>query len=101
MKRRGPQAIGNVLSELMARRGFARVQSAGAYEAAWREAAGLMIARYTRVGPLRRGTLEIIVANSTLVQELGFQKSQLLKNLAEQLPDEGIEELRFRVGNIQ
>ncbi|MEN6367439.1 MAG: DUF721 domain-containing protein [Thermoguttaceae bacterium] len=99
--KRGPQAIGNVLSELMARRGFARVQSAGAYEAAWREAAGAMIARYTRVGPLRRGTLEVIVANSTLVQELGFQKSQLLKNLAELLPDEGIEGLRFRVGNIQ
>jgi predicted nucleic acid-binding Zn ribbon protein len=99
--KRGPQTIGNVLSELMSRRGYARVQSAAAYDAAWREAAGSLVAEYTRVGTLRRGTLEVIVANSTLVQELGFQKQTLLKTLAQLLPDEGIENLRFRVGNIE
>jgi hypothetical protein len=57
---RGPQAIGNVLSELMSRRGYARVQSAAAYDAAWRETAGPLAAAYTRVGQLRRGTLEIV-----------------------------------------
>ena len=98
---RGPQAIGNVLSELMARRGYARVQSAAAYDAAWREAAGPLVAKYTRVGMLRRGTLEVVVANSTLVQELGFQKDAMLKRLAEFLPDEGIQRLRFRVGNVE
>ena len=41
---RGPQTIGNVLSELMSRRGYARVQSAAAYDAAWREAAGPLAA---------------------------------------------------------
>jgi predicted nucleic acid-binding Zn ribbon protein len=99
--KRGPQAIGNVLSELMSRRGFARVQSAGAYDAAWRDAAGPLVAAYTRVGQLRRGTLEVVVANSTLIQELGFQKQALLKVLANLLPDQGIENLRFRVGNIE
>ena len=98
---RGPKAIGDVLSELMARRGYARVQSAAAYEAAWREAAGPLAAKYSRVGLLRRGTLEVVVANSTLVQELAFQKTELLKSLAELLPHEGIEGLRFRVGNIE
>jgi predicted nucleic acid-binding Zn ribbon protein len=98
---RGPQSIGNVLSELMSRRGFARVQSASVYETAWREAAGALVATYTRVGALRGGTLEIIVANSTLVQELGFQKQGLLKSLATLLPEEGIENLRFRVGRIE
>jgi predicted nucleic acid-binding Zn ribbon protein len=98
---RGPQTIGKVLSELMSRRGYARVQSAAAYDAAWREAAGALVAQYTRVGAIRRGTLEVIVANSTLVQELGFQKQALLKTLAQLLPDEGIENLRFRAGNIE
>jgi predicted nucleic acid-binding Zn ribbon protein len=98
---RGPQAIGNVLSELMARRGYARVQSAAAYDAAWREAAGPLAAKYTRVGMLRAGTLEVVVANSTLVQEFGFQKHALLQSLAELLPDQGIKGLRFRVGNIE
>jgi predicted nucleic acid-binding Zn ribbon protein len=98
---RGPKAIGDVLSELMARRGYARVQSAAAYDAAWREAAGPLAAKYTRVGQLRRGTLEVVVANSPLLQELGFQKTEILKSLAALLPDEGIEGLRFRLGNIE
>ena len=98
---RSPQTIGNVLSELMSRRGYARVQSAAAYDAAWHEAAGPLAAKYTRVGQLRRGTLEVIVANSTLVQELGFQKQTLLQSLAELLPDEGIKNIRFRTGNIE
>jgi predicted nucleic acid-binding Zn ribbon protein len=98
---RGPQTIGNVLSELMSRRGYARVQGAAAYDAAWREAAGPLTAKYTRVGLLRRGTLEVVVANSTLIQELGFQKQMLLKSLAALLPNDGIENLRFRVGNVE
>jgi predicted nucleic acid-binding Zn ribbon protein len=98
--RRGPQAIGDVLSELMAQRGYGRVQSAAAYEAAWREAAGPLAAQYTRVGRLSRGTLEVKVANSALVQEFGFQKQELLKTLCGLLPDEGIKNLRFRVGTI-
>ena len=98
--KRGPQAIGDVLTELMARRGYARGQSAAAYEAAWREAAGPLAANYTRVGSLRRGTLEILVAHSALVQELGFQKQALLQALQGLLPDEEIKNLRFRTGSI-
>ncbi len=47
---RGPQAIGTVLADLMARSGFARVQSAAALESAWRQASGPSAARFTRVG---------------------------------------------------
>ncbi len=98
---RGPKQIGSVLAELMARRGYARVQSAATYDAAWKEAAGQLAADYSRVGSLRRGTLEVIVANSTLVQELTFQKPTLLETLNKRLPDEGIKDLRFRVGVIE
>ena len=97
---KGPEAIGNILSELMARRGFARIQSTEALETAWRQAAGPLAAQYTRVGNMRRGTLEIVVANSTLVQELGYQKHDILASLQQLLPDEGIKCLRFRAGNI-
>jgi len=98
--RRGPQEIGGVVTELLARRGYARVQAAAAYETAWSEAAGPMVAKYTRLGALKRVTLVVVVANSTLMQELGFQKTALLESLARLLPDEGIENLRFRVGNV-
>jgi len=77
------------------------VQSTETYEAAWREAAGPLVAKYTRPGSVRRGALEVIVANSTLVQELGFQKHALLKTLQQLLPEAGINNLRFRIGNIQ
>jgi len=97
---KGPQHIGNVLSELMARRGLARVQAASAYEAAWGAAVGDLAARYSRVGGLRGGRLEVVVANSTLLQELTFQKSQLLSALGQLLPEQGIRDLRFRLGSL-
>jgi predicted nucleic acid-binding Zn ribbon protein len=97
---RGPEKISKILADLMARRGYAGVQSAQAHDAAWRQAAGPLAAEYTRIGSLRRGKLEIIVANSTLVQELGFQKQALLEKLAGLLPDEKLKDLRFRVGRI-
>jgi hypothetical protein len=96
----GPQRISNILSELMARRGYGRVQSTQAYEEAWRQAAGALAAQYTAIGSFRRGTLEVMVANSTLVQELTFQKDAILKSLNELLPEQNIRNLRFRVGTI-
>ena len=97
---KGPEPISDILAQLMARRGFARVRSAEAFDSAWRKAAGEMLCQFTRPGSVRRGKLEITVANSTMVQELTFQKSQLLKTLAELLPDEKINDLRFRVGPV-
>ena len=98
---RGPQRLSDILPELMARRGYARVQSGEAYEAAWNEAAGPLAAKYTRVGSLRRGTLEVVVTNSVLIQEMGFQKAGLMKTLNRLLPDQGIKDIRFRLGAIQ
>lgn len=97
----GPERLANVLAELMARRGYARVQSMEAYEEAWRVAAGPLLAQYTRVGQLRRGTMEVVVANSTLLQELTFQKAALLKKLIQALPNEGIRSLRFKAGPLK
>jgi len=97
----GPERIGDILAQLMARRGFAQVQTAAAWEMAWRQAAGEMIAKFTRVGQLKGGRLELIVANSTLVQELSFQKPNLLAAMMRALPDHPIKDLRFRIGPVQ
>ncbi len=95
---KGPQAIGDIMAQLMARRGFGRVQSAAALEAAWREAAGPLMAEHTQVGAVRRGTLEVVVRHSALMQELGYQKQAILQKLAALAPEEPIKDLRFRVG---
>lgn len=97
---RSPQQMSTILAELMARRGFARVQSTEALETAWRDAAGPSLAPHTRPGAIRRGKLEITVTSSTLAQELTFRKSTLIEALRKALPDETIRDLRFRVGPI-
>jgi hypothetical protein len=96
----GPERIADILSQLMASRGFARVRGSEDYQSAWNEAAGPLGAQYSRVGQLKRGALEIVVTNSALIQEFNFQKSGILATLNRLLPDHNIKDLRFRLGAI-
>jgi predicted nucleic acid-binding Zn ribbon protein len=93
--------IADIMAQLMARKGYARERSAAAYGEAWRAAVGEALGRSTRAGAIRRGALEVFVANSTLMQELTFQKPALLEKLRQLLPDEKLANLRFRVGAIE
>ena len=95
-----PRKIGDVLTQLIARRGYAREQSSAALEAAWREVAGKPLAGVTKAGNLRRGTLEVFVANNLLAQELGFRKDELIERLGQLAPNERITALRFRIGAL-
>lgn len=97
---RGPQPIAETLSQLLARRGYAAVESAGERDEAWSAAVGPQLAQYCRVGLVRRGVLEIIVANSAGLQELTLQKKSLLAKIALALPDQKIRDLRFRIGTV-
>jgi predicted nucleic acid-binding Zn ribbon protein len=95
-----PKPIGNIVAELLARRGYGRLQAADAWTSAWQEAAGAALAGQSRAGQVRRGVLEVWVTNSTLVQELSFEKARLLKTLTRLVPEEKIRDLKFRVGPI-
>ncbi len=95
-----PKPIGNIVAELLARRGYGRLQAADACGAAWQQAVGPALGGQTRAGQVRRGVLEVWVTNSTLVQELSFEKARLLSVLIELLPEEKIRDLKFRVGPI-
>ncbi len=97
----GPRPIGELLNELFARRGYGRQQSNSNYADAWQDAAGTRIAKQTRVGKVQGGTFEVIVASSTLVQEMTFQKQSLLSQLNDRLPDEQLKKIKFRVGNVR
>ena len=98
--RKRPKQIANVLSELIASRGYAQVQSNEAVAAAWQEAAG-PLAKFTRVVGMRRGKLEVIVISSTLTQELRLQEHDLLARLSQLLPHERISGLKLKSGAIQ
>jgi predicted nucleic acid-binding Zn ribbon protein len=95
-----PKKLGDVLAQLVARRGYAREQSGAALDTAWRQAAGEQIAKYTCPGNMRGGILEVTVANNLLVQELGFQKADILERLAQLAPNQKIRDIRFLVGQV-
>lgn len=97
---RPPPKIADVLSNLLARKGYAQVQAASTCERAWHEAAGAKLAAHSRAGNIKRGVLEVTVRNSAAMQELTFQKKQLLAKMTVSLPDQKIKDLKFRVGPI-
>ncbi|MGC4006410.1 MAG: DUF721 domain-containing protein [Pirellulales bacterium] len=96
-----PQKLADVLSRLIAQRGYARVQGVAAEAEAWAAVAGPAIAKLSRVGELKRSVLEIHVSNNILVSELGYQKAKLLDGLREKLPQHKLKDLRFKVGAIR
>jgi predicted nucleic acid-binding Zn ribbon protein len=98
---RAPKPIGNVLAQLVSRRGYAQIRAAGERDEAWQKVAGEELARVTQVSALRRGVLEVLVANSLLMQELTFRKEQLLADLQAALPEAGVKQLKFKIGRIE
>ncbi len=98
---RGPKALGDVLSNLFAERGYGRLQAVGELEAAWILAVGDAGARQTQLGGVRRGVLNVTVAHPALLEELSsFQKTQILAILRREVPGTPILDIRFRVGPI-
>lgn len=97
---RRPKRIGDVLTRLMARQGYARVQSSQELEDAWRDAVGQPLADQTRIGRLRRGVLEVVVSHSAVGQELTYAKRAILARLVQLVPDQTIRDLRVRSGPI-
>lgn len=96
-----PKRIGSIVADLVARRGYARMIAATTCREAWAMAAGPQLVKFSRPGEIRRGVLEVLVANSTMLQEITFQKATILQKLIELLPDEKIRDVKFRVGPIQ
>lgn len=95
-----PKTVQDVLGQLLARRGYARVQSASSCDAAWREAVGVKLAADSRPGVVKRGVLEVLVRDSVTLQELGFVKVKAVRALARLVPEQQIRDVRFRVGAL-
>jgi len=98
---RRPKKIADVVAQLVAQRGYGRIEAAGELAAAWRIAAGDQLAAASRPGNIRRGQLEVWVANSTILQEFTFHKQRVVAELARLLPTANIRGLRLRVGQIK
>ncbi|HVY61113.1 MAG TPA: DUF721 domain-containing protein [Planctomycetota bacterium] len=94
-KRRGAQAIGDLLAGFMAANQVGRAIARETLEAAWRDAVGAEVAGMTRVRGLRDGVLTVEVNASGLLQELStFYKGSILAALKR--PE--VREISFRLG---
>jgi hypothetical protein len=97
----GPEKLGEILGKLFVARGWGRKQERLKLEKAWMVSAGEDYAPLTKVSALKKGILEVLVANSALLQELAqFQKRSILARLRVELSGVEITDLRFRYGKI-
>lgn len=92
-----PKRIGSLISQLMARRGYAQVFAAEGLQAVLETEVGPAIATAVKVGNMKRGVLNIYVTDSVTMQELAFRKRSLLKTLQNAQPDRVITDLRFHI----
>jgi len=83
----GAEAIGRLVSRLLARTGYDQQQSPQRLAAAWTDVVPAALAGLSRPGKVRRGVLEVLVSHSAAVQEMGYHKAALIRRLAEVLPD--------------
>lgn len=97
---RQPKPAKNIVAQLLARKGYGANQASEQLQNAWKEAAGDALARFSRPMRVSRGKLEVLVVNSMMMQELGFERSRLLSAMQHAMPDARIEEIRFRIGKV-
>ena len=97
--RRRPKQAADLLSRLMARKGYSQVDSQQELVSAWNEIIGQTLRDKTQIAQVRGGVLEIIVTSSAVHQQLVFKKSDLLKKLQTRWSQK-IKDLRFKVGPV-
>jgi predicted nucleic acid-binding Zn ribbon protein len=95
-----PEPIKEILARLFTARGWGRRQARLHLERAWAAVVPPEHLPYTRVLGLRRGILEVEIANAALLQELAhFHRRHLLEALKKQLPGQALNDLRLRAGS--
>lgn len=79
-----------IMPELMRQLGLAETAEGWRAVAEWPVVAGVRIARHTRAVSFRDGALTVEVEGSAWMQELGFLKPELLRNLNRHLGADGV-----------
>jgi hypothetical protein len=95
-----PSHGSKLISQLMARKGYGQTQVADHVEQQWQTAVGLSLGQSSRTGNFRRGILEVIVKNSSVMQELMFQKRNIIQRLNAESDRQQISDVKFKIGPI-
>jgi hypothetical protein len=97
---RRPKKAAELIAQLMARKGWGQSTAIDELDVAWKSVATTVWSQQTQLGNVRKGVLEVIVANSALLQQLEFKKQSLVASLQQRLPQNKIKDIRFRIGNV-
>ncbi len=89
--------MGSIVSQLMSRRGYGQVAATDQLQQSVHAAVDQRIASSISVGNLRKGVLHLFVTDSVMLQELNFQKRDILKQIQADHPQAGVQDLRFRI----
>lgn len=89
--------IGSLVSQLMSRKGYAQSVVSEHLSESLAAAVDPILAPACQVGNLRAGVLQVYVSDSVSLQELNFQKRQILKKMQGDVGGEKITDIRFRV----
>ena len=95
-----PKPINKIVAQVMLKGGYGRQIAGNQLGTAWSEAAGQLLARDTRPGNIRRGSLQVTAKNSIVRQELTYVKEEILKKLQTAVPELDIRDLRVQIGKI-
>ena len=98
-QRRATKA-GDLINYLLARKGYGQTKSQADLSQGWQAVVGEQWRGKTMAAAIRRGVLEVIVDSSAAHQQLEFKKQKLLAAIQDQLPQNKIRDIRFRVGKI-
>ncbi len=93
--------IGGMMRRLLASTGYGETQGAAELLEQWKQAVGPELAAHSRPGNLARGTLQVHVANSAIMQEIHFRKKQILHKLQKLGTATKITDLKIRVSQWQ
>ena len=91
-----PAQLGQLLQNIVRRKGLAEESSGDALSKLWKQTAGERISSKSHVRRLRNGVLEIGVTNGAILEELtSYLHHELLPVLQSQHPEPKIENLKF------
>ncbi len=96
-ERKPVRKISSLVSQLMARRGYAQVMAGQEFQRVIEAAVGPGLASSVRVGNLRGGVLHLYATDSVSLQELNFAKRKILKRIRSEMPEGNVTDLRFRI----
>lgn len=102
---RRPKRAADVVAAVIAKHGYAAVKGGDAVSSAWRTVVSRVLgdgslAAQTLARGVRRGVLEVAVANAVVMQEVRFHKPRLLAEAQSSLPEARLTDLRFTVGRV-